>query len=83
MVVIGEYHFWAWHPGDYIGLVRPPQHVRTVPMSDAMGTELHAVTIEREMTEWDWAFVMEGTSILALDARDEFRKAASKVVFYK
>ena len=83
MVVIGDYHFWVWRLDDYSESVRAPLRFFTIPMSDAMGMTVHAATIEREMTEWDWDFVMDDTSVLLQDAREEFRRAASKVVFRK
>lgn len=81
MIVIDDYHFWVWRLSDYGDSVRPPQQFPTIPMSDAMGMKVHADTIATEMKKWDWDFIMNVSSVLSQDAREEFRKAASKAVF--
>jgi len=52
-------------------------------MSDAMEYTVHRDKIKEEMIDWDWNFVMDATPVLPQDAREEFRRAANKVVFVK
>ena len=84
IVVVNDYHFWISKMDD-IGKAGEPQSRSccAIPMSDAMENEVHRERIAREVTQFDWDFVMNDSPVLPKDARREFVRAANKVVFIK
>lgn len=83
MVVINDYHFWIWRATDYKKPIELSKRCRALPMDDAVGNEVHATKIGEVLTQWDWEFVMDGSTVLPQDARDEFKRAANRFVFVK